>query len=121
MAYKPIESYELGDLETHEQSINSSGANPIIDAVDQEDASPFVGAGNVLQIACVLVQGETTTKTLVKIKSSGGDLLASGYVTDTNVLIFSLPGELEADEGLTVELGGAVAHHVNVVHHVRQR
>ena len=114
MSFRNIKGYKLSSLLGYDLAISASGDNAIIDATDQADSTPFVGGGNVLQIAALIVQGTTATATLAKIMSSGGDLLASGYVSDTLALSYNLPTELAVGEGLKVNLGAANGQHVFV-------
>lgn len=48
MSFRKMKEYEVELLLGYDLAISASGDNPIIDATDLADTTPFVGAGNVL-------------------------------------------------------------------------
>lgn len=116
---RDIQGNGLMVVSVYALAIAASGDNPIIDATDQEDATPFVGAANVLALFAVAVTNTSAVSTVVRILSSGGDLIWAATLAAGESVAYAIPVELDQGLGLKVNLGAANAHYVCAQYWVR--
>lgn len=116
---RDLQNNGSGIVSNYALAIAASGDNPIIDAADQLDATPFVGAANVCALLAISVTNTSAVSTVVRVLSSGGDLIWAATLAAGATLTYSIPVELDQGLGIKVNLGAANAHYVCVQYWLR--